>query len=55
MKVAEYKVISDYAVKGFDEQVNDHIKKGWQPHGSLLIVNRNGFWEMNQAMVKFAE
>jgi hypothetical protein len=55
MKVTDYKVISDYAYKEFEAQVNDHIKQGWQPHGSLVIINRNGFHEMSQAMVKFAE
>ena len=39
---AEYKIFSESSVRDLEDQVNYHMKKGWQPIGGVIIQEKTG-------------
>ena len=37
--ITEYKTVSAYTIDALDDQVNDLIRKGWEPVGSVTVVS----------------
>lgn len=58
MRVTDYKIVKDILEDRFEKSIKSLIQQGWQPHGNLIILPRQGD-ETNdgyfQAMVKIAE
>jgi len=42
-KIVEYVIVTDETAQGLQEQVQANIDdvKGWQPHGSLVILRQS--------------
>lgn len=34
----EYKIVSDWAIKGFEKEVQHHLEDGWRLAGNLVVV-----------------
>ena len=41
MKYLEYKVVQEVNIERFDRAINDLLRQGWEPHGSLIILPRH--------------
>ena len=51
-KIIEYKVIYALDFKSLEAEVNEEIKKGWQPLGGIFIEKAHAM-SFNQTMVRF--
>ncbi len=47
-RVIEYKLFTEDSVRGLEDQVNYHIKKGWAPVGGVVLQGNN----FTQTMVR---
>ncbi len=47
-RVIEYKLFTEDSVRGLEDQVNYHIKKGWAPVGGVVLQGSN----FTQTMVR---
>ena len=54
-KILEYKLVRNGDVRMFTEEVNQLIKEGWQPFGSVAVAGLGGTVFQAQAMVKYGE
>jgi hypothetical protein len=55
MKYLAYKIVEEVSVERFEKSINDLLRQGWEPHGSLLILPRHDdeiAHGLFQAMVK---
>lgn len=34
----EYKVVSHWTIKGFEQEVQHHLKDGWRLEGNLVVL-----------------
>ena len=41
MKYLEYKVVQEVNIERFDRAINELLRQGWEPHGSLIILPRH--------------
>ncbi len=41
MKYIEYKIVEEVNVGRFEQTINELIRQGWEPHGSLIILPRH--------------
>ncbi|QRE00481.1 hypothetical protein [Burkholderia phage BCSR129] len=53
MKVKNYKILASHSVTNLAEQVNEEIRKGWQPVGSAFVMPHDH--GVGQTMVKYVE
>lgn len=52
-KIIDYKIAYDEDIKGIVNEVNEYIKQGYQPWGSMSFqVDDEGHW-YRQSMVKY--
>ncbi len=52
-KIIDYKIAYDEDIKGIVNEVNEYIKQGYQPWGSMSFqVDDEGHW-YRQPMVKY--
>lgn len=66
-RIIDYKVViakpyknclltSGSEIKEFETEIQEYLKKGYQPHGSLgLVTNGNYYYRMTQPMVLYEE
>lgn len=41
MKYLEYKIVEEVNVERFVRTINELIRQGWEPHGSLFLLPRH--------------
>lgn len=41
MKYLEYKIVQEVNIERFDATINELLRHGWEPHGSLIILPRH--------------
>jgi hypothetical protein len=54
-KILEYKLVRNSDLRLFTEEVNQLIKEGWQPFGSVAVAGLGAAVFQAQAMVKYGQ
>ena len=54
-KITEYTTARAGDFKAFDIQINEHIRRGYQPFGSPYVTESMDEFLVCQAMVRYAE
>ena len=55
MKVNSYKILTGDSTSELTRIVLDHLGTGWQPYGSMQVIDDNTRYSYFQAMVKYKE